>query len=402
MYLLCKAISDTNKQMPKATTTSSKANADKAETKTTKNEKAEKNAKAEKKQGSVKVTAEDAKKLKNPVKGAKDEAKDAKTKDSAKGKGKGAAKKGGKGKKSGSASSTGKAKRMAGVEKGEAPNAGTAYINGTFNVNLARKELKKYISNTLGLELGTINAQYPYTAIAESLALYVVRASGKFNTKSAKKADLYEVTLENMRRAIRESNEFGADIKSLSESFNPTAMNYTTSFFDTEKVLRTFLETKAFTNTTNVHINSESLNFVCYLLSHTLANLTKTSCYLSQYAKKKNVQIKNFRFACNIHFSGELNELLTQRLSEIEALFANNKEGEEGVEEDEKSTGSKGGKGKKDAKASTSKKAAKDKDEEEDAEDEEDEDEVEEDEADEEEEEEEDVDEDEEDEEDDE
>jgi hypothetical protein len=218
---------------------------------------------------------------------------------------------------------------MAGVEKGEAPNAGTAYINGTFNVNLARKEVKKYISNTLGLDLGTINAQYPYTAIAEALALYVVRASGKFNTKSAKKADLYEVTLENMRRAIRESNEFGYDIKSLSDSFNPTAMNYTSTFFDTPKKLREFLEKKAFTNTTNVHINNESLNFICYIMSHTLASLTRTSCYLSQYGKKKNIQIRNFRFACNIHFSGELNELLTQRLSEIEALFDNKKDNEE-------------------------------------------------------------------------
>jgi hypothetical protein len=309
--------------MPKNTSTSSNANADKAESKISKSTK---NEKVDKKQGSVKVTTKDAKKLKHKVKGSEEDVEDVEEVEEveeveAVSKAK---------------QSAGKNKRMAGIVKGSAPNAGTAYINGTFNVNLARKELKKYIKNTLGLELGTINAQYPYTAIAEILALYIIRSSGKFSTKSAKKADLYEVTLENMRRAIRESNDFGADLKSLSDAFNPTAMNYTTTFFDTEKTLCDFLEHKAFTNTSNVHINHESLNFVCYMLSHTLANLTKTSCYLSLFAKKKNVQIKNFRFACNIHFSGELNELITQRLGEIESLFANNKEGVD-VDGDEKS-----------------------------------------------------------------
>ena len=327
--------------MPKNTSTSLNANAESKTSKSTKNEK------ADKKQGSVKVTTKDAKKLKNNIKGSDEDVEDIEVAPKAK-------------------QSIGKNKRMAGIVKGSAPNAGTAYINGTFNVNLARKELKKYIKNTLGLELGTINAQYPYTAIAEILALYIIRSSGKFSTKSAKKADLYEVTLENMRRAIRESSDFGADLKSLSEAFNPTAMNYTTTFFDTEKTLCEFLEHKAFTNTSNVHINHESLNFVCYMLSHTLANLTKTSCYLSLYAKKKNVQIKNFRFACNIHFSGELNELMTQRLGEIESLFANNKEGVDVEDGEEKSSD----KGKK-----ASKEEAKDDDDEDEIEEEEEEDE---------------------------
>jgi len=133
-----------------------------------------------------------------------------------------------------------KSRRMAGVEKGDAPNTGTAYINGTFNVNVARNELKKYIKENLKSELGSNNAQYAYAAIAEAFALYIVRASGRFNAMSAIKADLYEVDFENIRRAIRESKEFNADIKALSDAFNPIAMNYTTSFFVTEKVMRKF------------------------------------------------------------------------------------------------------------------------------------------------------------------
>lgn len=179
--------------------------------------------------------------------------------------------------------------RMAGIERGDAPNIDTAFINGTFNVKYARKDLKRFISNTLGLKLGTINAQYPYSACAETLALYLVRSSGKYNTKNRKKADLYEVTLENLQRAIRESTEFGDKITALSDSFVANAMDYTLNFFDSDKVLRKFLEQQAFTNTTNVHVDNDALNFVCYIVSHALSTLTHTACILSQRLQAPNL-----------------------------------------------------------------------------------------------------------------
>lgn len=228
-----------------------------------------------------------------------------------------------------------KPNRFANVEKGDAANKNTAYIHATFNVNKAKTALKNYINKTLELQLGQMNAHYPYTAIVEELVLHIIRASGKFNMMSAKKADLYNITLENIQRGMRESSEFGPEIKLLVDSFNKTAMDYIPTFFDTEKALRSFIETKAFTNTTNVHINNDALNFVCYILSHIMGNLTRCACSYSEYAKKNNVLIKNFRFACKLYFNGPIRELLIQRLSEIEALFASQKKSlgdEEGEE----------------------------------------------------------------------
>ncbi|VBB18451.1 hypothetical protein YASMINEVIRUS_914 [Yasminevirus sp. GU-2018] len=355
--------------MPATKTTTSKAETAKNDKKASPKEQADK-------KGSVKVPAKDAAKLKNP---AKETAK-APAKSPAKAGAKAPAKETGKAqaknakpanknaKNAKKTEAPAKPNRMAGVEKGDAANKGTAYINGTFNVNSAKKAMHSYISDSLGLELGTINAQYPYAAIAETLVLHVVRSSGKFNTKSAKKADLYEITLENVKRGIRESHEYGPEIKALVDSYNPTAMNYVNTFFDTDKVIRKFIETKAFTNSTNVHINNDALNFVCYILSHTMSNLTRASCILSQYANKKNVQIKNFRFACELYFTGELRELLAQRLSEIEGKFANTKEGADGEEGEEAEEEEEAPKAKKGAKGS--KKATKDADEEEEAEEE--------------------------------
>lgn len=211
--------------------------------------------------------------------------------------------------------------RFQGVERGDAPNVSTAYISGTFNVNLAQKAMMKYVTETLGNDLGSINAKYPYSAVAELVALYIVRSTAKYNKMNAENANLFEVTLENLKRGIRESNEFGSELKSLSENFNPTQMDFVSTFFDKPSVLRDFLEKKAFTNTTNVKITNDALNFVCYMISSTLAMVTRACCVLCEYAKKKNIQVKTFRYACELCFNGEFKTLLVQRLTEIETMF---------------------------------------------------------------------------------
>lgn len=218
------------------------------------------------------------------------------------------------------------------------PNKDTEFINGTFNVKTARKYLKSFITNTLNYELGTINAQYPYSACAEILVMYLVRASGRYNSKNSSMADLYEITLVNLQRAIRESRDFGVEINALSSSYNPELMDYTVNFFGNVSKLKTYIEQYAFANSTNVVLDSGALNFICYIVSSGLALLTRTSCIMSVYAKKKNIQVKNFKYACDIHFSGELGELIKQRVIEIEGLLANRKERKEDDNKEQETT----------------------------------------------------------------
>ena len=215
-------------------------------------------------------------------------------------------------------------------EKGSAPNAGTAYIDATFNTNYAKIEMKKYIQNILQLKYGTIRAQYPYVAITELLSLYFIRISAKYNVQNPQSAGLYDITREGIQRAIRECDDFDYYVKGISNDFKNTDMNYSSAFFvDGDKVVRPFLELKALTNS-NINITPEALNFICYLLSRIMALLTKTACYLSTYAGKTNVQIKNFKIASRIHFTGELIALIDQRIAEIETLFSSKKKENEG------------------------------------------------------------------------
>jgi hypothetical protein len=215
-------------------------------------------------------------------------------------------------------------------EKGSAPNADTASIDATFNTNYAKIEMKKYIQNILQLDYGTIRAQYPYVAITELLSLHFIRISAKYNVQNPQSAGLYDITREGIQRAIRECDDFDYYVKGIANDFKNTDMNYSSAFFvDGDKVVRPFLESKALTNS-NINITPEALNFICYLLSRIMALLTKTACYLSTYAGKTNVQIKNFKIASRIHFTGELIMLIDQRIAEIETLFSFKKKENEG------------------------------------------------------------------------
>ena len=229
-------------------------------------------------------------------------------------------------KKTGDPKTQGK-KRFEGVEKGDAPNNATAYINCSLNVNNAKKCIKRFIETILGLNgFKTMNAQYPYTAIVELFTLHLVRSTAQYNLKNNNRADLYGITLANIQRGVEDSKDFSEYIKSLSAKFDPTGMDYMIGFFDSDKKLREFIEKRAFENRTNYSISNDALNLICYLCNRQMAQLTKTACELSAYARKQSVGIRNYTHACNIHFSGELLALIQQRLSEIENLFTNKKE----------------------------------------------------------------------------
>jgi len=301
----------------------------------TKQTKKEVKGESEKKsQGSVKVTDKTAKKLKENEND--NESTESQTKGQTKTQSKGA-------KDSTKDQTKGKVTKVAKnkkedekdeKEEKEGPNAKTILIGCSLNVNIAKSHMLQFIKKALGMNFGSIKADCAYVAILESVALYLVGATAKYNTKNAEKANLYEVTLENLQRVVRESNDFGSELKDASENYKSGAMDYTSVFLGgngnkqtkSDKVLKDLLEKRSFTNTTNVSINEEAVNYVCYMLTRTMGQLTKTACVLSQFANLKNIQIKNFKCAVEIHFSDELRQVLFQRIDEVTDKVANSKE----------------------------------------------------------------------------
>lgn len=221
--------------------------------------------------------------------------------------------------------------------KNEAPNNDTERIGCILNVRIARTFLRDLISNTLNMDLSTINAQYPYSALTELLFLQLVRSTVEFNNKNQAKADLYEVTYLNCRSAVLTNPCFSAEVREAARTYDPTrAMGYVNTIYDSKR-LRTFITNKAFTNRSNLSLEEPALNFLCFLVSTIMTNVVRLACKLADYGNQKNVNIRAFVAATDIYFSGELGALVEQRMAEVQGEFSS--KGEEGeveeVEEDE-------------------------------------------------------------------
>jgi hypothetical protein len=225
--------------------------------------------------------------------------------------------------------------------KYDPPNNNTERIGCYLNVNLGKNELRDYIRNTLGYEMGTINSQYPYCGLMELLLLDFVRCTPSYNKKNHNKADLYEITYMNCKSAVLNNNNYSPRIHALAREYDPTrAMGYVNTIYDNGR-LRDFISQKAFTNKTGYHIEEPALNFVCYLVKSLMCDVVQTACLMSEFGKNKNIGIKAIVYSCKQHFSGDLGALIEQRLSEIQDEFTTKKEvagseedNEDGDEED--------------------------------------------------------------------
>jgi hypothetical protein len=214
------------------------------------------------------------------------------------------------------------------------PNKITSLIGGTLNVMSGKVEMTNYIKNILGLDMKINKAHCAYSAIVEFLMSNFSRMSGKYNVKNPAQADLYEVKIENIQRAIRENKNITNEIKALSENYYEYSnFDYAGKFYAGHKKLVQFLRTKAFDNTTNVDFSKGTINYLCYLVSNIMGMLTKTSCNFTLFAKKNTIGIENYRFSCKEHFNGEFYNLIDQRLNEIKLILEKLKklEGDEDV-----------------------------------------------------------------------
>ena len=213
-------------------------------------------------------------------------------------------------------------KQVVEKEVKEFQNAGCAKIHASLNVTLAKKEINRYVKEVVNQELASSNSHYAYTVIAETVLLYLVRASSKYIKKDSTKAGVYDVTLDSLQRSIREADDFdfGSEFKHLALTHYNNTTNYKKSFFETEKNLMSFLESKSFENKSNFQIDSNALNFLCFVTNNVLARVTEYACSYSLFANKKTIAFKNYSFVANVYFTGNLKDVLVKRLDEAERL----------------------------------------------------------------------------------
>merc|ERR1712070_408850 len=146
-------------------------------------------------------------------------------------------------------------------EKNSYPNKETANAKLFFNVKKTKKYVKNYLDQQFNLKISMINVHYAITAISEIFMFKIVEKSLKFISKDEKKAGLYNVTLENVKRSIREDIELHNYVGVYLNSFDTMLFDYTNSFLEDRSKIIKFFDSRCLGGTNSISFDNDALDF---------------------------------------------------------------------------------------------------------------------------------------------
>lgn len=264
--------------------------------------------------------------------------------------------------KSAKGSASGKKTGKVANSKSKTPSTGGNRVSAvnqavgtTLNLSLGKKALIKFVADNKYYHrsrkeqdedaektyISVSSAYCAYVVIAEFIVKHLATESSKFMVKSAKDADLYTITLNNIMQAIRDSAEYGPVFKNYAEAFvkNMITVDFEQGFFDS-KNLKVLLEKETFKNAKNVMVDVDAKYFLCYITSQILSTLSHIACRLTCHMKKKYIGVEGFKFACDTLFSGPLLVQLTQTVDDAAQRYAAHNKKDENTETEGDAEGS--------------------------------------------------------------
>ena len=216
-----------------------------------------------------------------------------------------------------------KVSRYTHIDKGDKPNKETAWAGCTFNVKSTKKYLRSYLEQTHDVAVPMINLHFAATAVTELFMQTLVEQSTKFSKKEKNKADCYNISLDNVKRAVRENNELRTYLGSEVESFSPKSMNYTATFIESRDNVLSFIDTKM--GTSQVSFDNDALNLVVYLTLYNLNRHVDLANSHRSYAKKSSIDFRALVFANKSLLGGEYQKKCQIKLDELEAMLSGKK-----------------------------------------------------------------------------
>ena len=216
-------------------------------------------------------------------------------------------------------------------EKNSYPNKETANAKLFFNVKKTKKYVKNYLDQQFNLKISMINVHYAITAISEIFMFKIVEKSLKFISKDEKKAGLYNVTLENVKRTIREDIELFNYVGVYLNSFDTMLFDYTNSFLEDRSKIIKFFDSRCLGGTNTISFDNDALNLVMYL---TILNINKhisLANTIREYAKKSSLDFKGILSSSKFLFKGEILKECLIKLDDIQSVISskNKKDDEE-------------------------------------------------------------------------
>jgi len=206
------------------------------------------------------------------------------------------------------------------VEKGSAPNKETAWAQLFFNVKNVRKYIKKYLENTHNLkDVPMKDFQFSATVVIELFMKVLAENAFKYAKKDNKQANLYVISLENVKRAVKDNLELNQYLGYVTDTFNTKDLDYVNSFatIAPDTHIKNFIETKL--EADQLSFEPDALNL---LLRLTLYNVNKHIDLANshrEYAQKKSLDFKSLVTANKFLLSGEYQKKCAKKFDSIEA-----------------------------------------------------------------------------------
>ena len=215
------------------------------------------------------------------------------------------------------------------IKTGKGPNKNTIEAGLTLNVVSTKKYLNKYINNNFGPNVPTINLQYAAAAVTELFLLNLVEQTLQFATKEKTKANLYNVTLENVKRTVREDRDLNGSFGTLLDAFDSKALDHTSNFIEDREWLTTFIDAKALGGTSQISFEYDALNLLVYLTMTNLNRHIQLANTLRAYAEKSSIDFRSLLFANKSLLTGTYLKKCQMKLEELETKFSGRKKTDE-------------------------------------------------------------------------
>lgn len=223
--------------------------------------------------------------------------------------------------------------KLANVDKGSAPNKETAFAKLNLNVKYAKKMIQTYYNNTFGEKIPLINIHYGITAIAEVVLLNFVELSLKYTTKEQNHANMYTISIENIKSVINNNNELEF-LREKVNNFNHNEFDFSNSLIENKDKIINFIDNKCLGNISSIIFNSDAFNLLVYVTKITINKHLDLSNLMRKYALKKSVDIKSCTIANQYILNGSIGKKCQIKLEEIAGLLSNKKKNDSENSED--------------------------------------------------------------------
>jgi hypothetical protein len=202
----------------------------------------------------------------------------------------------------------------------------------SFNVNSTKNWIKKQFT-CQNLEIPKFrNSHVGLTAVIESLILNILHEVKSQIPKD--KSSLYKITLPVLSYTMQLNDNYNKLFNYYFSKYN-SDMNYTDTFWITQKDIKNFIEHSM---GDNIQLDAQAYNFLAFLLMTYSSKLVNTANSIIKYVKKSTLDAKAIRTAVEIHTPDNIANYIYPKFDEAITNNTEEKSDDEGDKDDDNDT----------------------------------------------------------------